>query len=458
MRVRLESLGCRLNIGEMEELARTFAAGGHRVVGPGDETDLVVFNTCAVTRMASRKSRKLLRQLRRRHPSARLVATGCYAELSPDRVREIGVDLVVSNRHKDELPVRLERAGLLDPGDPVRAPASSPFPGPSAGRTRAFVKVQDGCDNRCTFCIVTVARGKSRSRRPGDVVREVARLAEAGFREVVLSGVHLGAWGHDLSPTRRLAELLDRLLADTHIERIRLSSLEPWDLDASLFDRWADPRLLPHLHLPLQSGSDRILERMARRTTRRDFAALVSAARERIADLSVTTDIIVGFPGEEDADFEQTLEFVNEMAFAGIHVFRYSRRAGTAAARMPGAVSDAVIRARSARLHSLAAERAAGFRAGLLGRTAPVLWETAEPWGDGLRWTGLTANYVRVVTETTADIDLRNQVVDAHLVGQEPAALVGVTPHAPASTSLHPEPHAGMFEIPAPRSSTGRTP
>lgn len=430
MRVRLESIGCRLNLGEAERMGRTFAGRGHRIVGPGDDADLVVFNSCAVTHVASRKSRKLLRQIRRRHPDATLVATGCYSELSAREVVALGVDRVVSNRDKDRLPDILERDGLIHDADPVPDAMAAIVPESSHSLTRAFVKVQDGCDNRCTFCIVTIARGDSRSRPAEAVVSEIRELVQLGYREVVLSGVHLGSWGQDLQPVRGLGDLLDRILSETDLARLRLSSLEPWDLSPDFFDLWSDLRLLPHLHLPLQSGCDLTLERMARRTTQREFRSLVEAARERIPDVSITSDVIAGFPGEDDAEFEDSFAFIRDLDLSGLHVFRYSARDGTAAARMPGRVAEAAIKERSRRMHALAARQEERFRRRFLGRRLEVLWESSEAWGDGLRWSGLTGNYLRVVTATGPDTDLANRLRTTELIEPASGALVGLVPES----------------------------
>ena len=294
MRVRLESIGCRLNIGEIEAMARQLAAQGCRIAGPGEPADLCILNSCTVTAIAARKSRQLIRQLRRACPDATIVATGCYSELSPDEVRALGVDLVVPNSDKDRTVEILNSAGMLRPrgteGDDV---PSFRAEDPSA-RTRAFVKVQDGCDNRCAFCVVTVARGGGRSVSDSEVIREIDHLVELGYREVVLSGVHLGSYGHDLGDRRGLERLIRRILDETPLTRLRLSSIEPWDLDPEFFELYGDRRLLPHLHLPLQSGSDATLRRMARRTTRRDYRGLVTAARQAIPDVSISTDIMAG--------------------------------------------------------------------------------------------------------------------------------------------------------------------
>jgi len=446
MNIRLESLGCRLNIGEMEALGRQLASRGHALVGPGEPADLCLLNTCTVTAVASRKSRQVLRQLRRSNPGAAVVATGCDAEMAPDRLRRLGLDLVVGNDAKDRLVDVLEQCGLLVESGPAPA-TDAPRSPAEAGRTRAFLKVQDGCDNRCAFCVVTLARGEGRSRSAEDVAREVHDLTAAGFREVVLSGVHLGSWGHDQAPRRVLADLVRHLLETTGLERLRLSSVEPWDLTADLFELYRDPRMLPHLHLPLQSGCDATLRRMARRTTCDEFRRLVDRARAIEPDLSVSTDIIVGFPGETDAEFATSLSMVEEIAFSRLHVFRYSRRDGTAAAAMPRQVPGDVAAARSRAMHELGAALERRFNRRFLGRSLPVLWEVGEPFGDGLRWSGLTPHYVRVHTETAAHVDLTNRVTDTRLAEPLPGALLGHVPGLSFDRLVEPEPGPGRLPV-----------
>lgn len=435
MRVRVDSVGCRLNIGEAEHLARALSSRGHRIVGPGEAADLMVFNSCAVTHIAARKSRKLIRHWRRANPTASLVVTGCYAELSPAEVADLGVDLVVGNSLKDELPDVLEAEGLLAVAQVLPAPEAFPLQVDDAsggaherggGRTRAFVKVQDGCDNKCTFCVVTVARGDSRSRAATEIVAQIQELVDAGYQEAVLCGVHLGSYGHEAGHERGLFELVRMILGETAIPRLRLSSLEPWDLGPQFFSLWGqDGRLQPHVHLPLQSGCNETLQRMARRTDQTSFRRLVAQARQYIPDLSVTTDVIVGFPGETDAEFETSIAFVEEMEFAKLHVFRYSPREHTAAASMPGHLEPAVAQARSNRMHALGAELEAGFRARFLGKSFEVLWESAEPRPEGLQWSGLTGNYIRVVTGTDERVDLANQVTETVITGELPGAMIG---------------------------------
>jgi threonylcarbamoyladenosine tRNA methylthiotransferase MtaB len=424
MRVRLESVGCRLNIGEVEAMARSLAAAGHRVVGPGEPAELCILNTCSVTSIASKKSRQLIRHLRRSHPRAAVVVTGCDTELAPEAALSAGVDLVVGNADKDRLLEMAAAAELL------REPApdldgTGLFPPGGGSRTRAFLKVQDGCDNRCAFCVTTIARGSARSVPADDLVHEVRALLDLGYREVVLSGVHLGSYGHDAGDRSGLHRLVARLLADTDVPRLRLSSLEPWDVEPSFFELFAEPRLLPHLHLPLQSGCEATLRRMARRTTPEEFSRLVARARRAVPGLSLTTDIIVGFPGESEEEFEASIDFVEALGFARLHVFRYSRRAGTLAATMPDQVPAPVAQERSRRMHALGAELERRFNTKLVGTTAQILWETSEDLGGLKRWSGLTPNYVRLSATTSPDEDLTNRVTPVEIVEAVPGGVVG---------------------------------
>jgi threonylcarbamoyladenosine tRNA methylthiotransferase MtaB len=426
MWVRLESLGCRLNTSEIESLAREFIAAGHKVVGPDEPANLCVLNTCAVTHIATRKSRQVIRQLKRSHPEAAIVVTGCYAELEAEQIAALGVDMVVGNQQKDRLVELVEQQGMdappLEEQDPRALDFSFHYVYPGA-HTRAFIKVQDGCDNRCTFCIVTVARGNSRSRPIDQVITEVQGLVSAGYQEVVLSGVHLGSYGHDWEDRQGLFHLVRRLLNETDVARLRLSSLEPWDLDADFFSLWQNPRLGRHLHLPLQSGCDATLRRMSRRTNTAAFAKLVRAARAAIPDASITTDIIVGFPGETESEFNVSLNFVEEMAFAKLHVFRYSRRDRTAAASMPGQIPPELRTERSRRMHILSGKLEQTFRQRFLGRTMDVLWETGEPDGQALLWKGLTDNYLRV--SAPGGPGLRNHITPVHLTAETDDGLLG---------------------------------
>ncbi|NLH09526.1 MAG: tRNA (N(6)-L-threonylcarbamoyladenosine(37)-C(2))-methylthiotransferase MtaB [Chloroflexi bacterium] len=414
-RVYLDFVGCRLNQAEIERMGRQFVARGDVLTDSPADADLVVVNTCAVTNTAARKSRQRIRQVGRTNARAEIVATGCYAELSPEKLASLpGVAHVVGNMQNDHLVALIsgEDTGPLYEREPL---LREPLPPGTLGRTRAFVKVQDGCDNRCTFCVTTLARGDGRSRAPEEVIEEVNLLVDMGYQEVVLTGVHLGSYGKDRGDGFRLFELVRALLLRTDVPHLRLSSLEPWDLAPGFFDLWAAPRLGAHLHLPLQSGCNATLRRMARRTTQASFAALVEAARARIPDLALTTDIIVGFPGETDEEFEESLRFVQEMDFARLHVFPYSKRPGTAAARMPNQVPPEVVAERKARMLAHSDAQWEAFQARHVGRTYDVLWESARgATPDGFIWSGLTGNYLRVVT--TSPADLANTITPARLL------------------------------------------
>ena len=442
MRVFLDQLGCRLNFSENSSLAGRLSAAGHRIVGRPEDAHVIVLNTCAVTAQAARKSRQASRHLHKRNPNARIAITGCYATLAPQESAQLpGVELVADNQSKEMLHTLLEpwSAQFSDPDDLDRIqPHGTPFsPAPAGddrGRTRAFVKVQDGCQNRCTFCIVTALRGDSRSRPTADVVREVQELVENGYREAVLTGVHLGAYGRDLpgSAHTDLKELTAAILTDTDIARLRLSSLEPWELADGFFDLWQrwPGRLCPHLHLPLQAGTDAQLRRMARRCTVASFRKLVADARAAIPDLIVTSDLIVGFPGETDADFEEGLCFVEEMRFAHAHIFPFSARAGTAAAGFDGQVSKARKQERSRRMHQIAARTGQLERIRNVGTTRPVLWEGGgqqlSDQADKVLLNGLTDNYLRVMAQAPAGLDLGNKITPVRLDELHGETLYGV--------------------------------
>jgi len=394
-------------------MAREFAAAGHAIVGDPAQADVCIVNTCAVTASAERKSLRLVRALARANPAARIALTGCYATLKPAKCAALpDVAWVVPNSEKEQT---VKIVGATPPQ--TRHP---PFAIRHSLRTRAFVKVQDGCDNHCTYCITRLLRGPARSRPVGDVVAAVRALVEAGCQEAVLTGANLGAYGRDLGLPNGLRALVETLLARTDLPRLRLSSLEPWDLDQDFFGLWENPRLCRQLHLPLQSGCDETLRRMGRRTTTAEFVRLVEAARAAISDLAVTSDIIVGFPGEDEAAFRTSYNFAAAIEFARLHVFPYSSRPGTAAARLPDQVDRAERQARARAMRALSAEQAQRFRRRFVGREIKVLWEQRRR--DGL-WPGLTDNYLQVVTQTGDQ--LHNQLTDTRLLALQNGHLVG---------------------------------
>ncbi len=419
MNVYLESVGCRVNRSEVEELAREFSAAGHHVLPCASGADAIIVNTCAVTSAAERKSRRCVARLARRSPAAHLAVIGCYASLAPGRCAELpGVAWVIPNSHKQRTML------LLTPtsgADPPRGRGQAVGAEREVMRTRAFLKAQDGCDNRCTYCITRLARGPASSRPLPELVARVQDLVADGYQEIVLTGVNLGSYGRDLGLDGGLRTLVQALLRYTDVARLRLTSLEPWDIDEDFFELWSSSRLCRQLHVPLQAGCDHTLRRMGRRTTVASFARLMEAARAAIPDLAVTTDLIVGFPGEDEASFVASRDFVTEMAFARLHVFPYSPRPGTAAARLPGQLPLAVRLARARKVREMGAELASRFQREFVGRCMTVLWERRRT--DGW-WRGLTSNYVQVRTRTNAD--LHNQLVatyllcagDGHLLGQ----------------------------------------
>jgi threonylcarbamoyladenosine tRNA methylthiotransferase MtaB len=361
-----------------------------------------------------------------------VVATGCLASLDGSSVLETGADLIIGNDAKDHLPRILKDEGVLPP---PAAAAEEPRDALLRSRTRAFLKIQDGCDNRCSFCVVTLARGAGRSRPVEEVLTDVRHLLALGYREIVLSGVHLGSFGHDRGDRRGLEHLVRRLLSDTAIERLRLSSLEPWDLEEEFFELFENPRLLPHLHLPLQSGCDATLGRMARRSDRAGFALLVRAARGAAPDISITTDVMVGFPGETEDEFEESIDFVESLSFSRLHVFRYSRRPGTAAASMPHQVPGPLAAERCRRMIELGGRLQHRFNSRFVGATLPVLWEARRAEGDRLRWSGLTDHYVRVTTTTGTAADLDNRIAPVRVLDSEADGLVGTLTEASESRS-----------------------
>lgn len=419
MKIFLDTIGCRLNQAEIEAYARQFRAAGHTLVASPEDADLAVVNTCAVTSAAVADSRQKIRQIGRLGAN-QIVATGCWATLKPSEAAALpGVWQVVSNAQKDQLvPDLLQIPAEVFDQEPVER---EPIPGARA-RTRVFIKVQDGCDNRCTFCVTTIARGAGRSRPIPEILREVQRIE--GAKEIVLTGVHLGSWGNDFSPPMKLQDLVQALLAESDIPRIRLSSLEPWDLDQEFFQLWENIRLCRHLHLPLQSGCALTLRRMNRKTRPEEYAALVEAARQIIPDVAITTDVIVGFPGETPEEFQESLAFVHRMNFSGGHVFAYSARSGTVAARMADQVPQALRKTRSARMREVFAESASAYQMRFVGQVLSVLWENATALGtQGWEMSGLTGNYLRVRAHTRRG--LWNQITPVKLSEARPEGLIG---------------------------------
>lgn len=423
MKIFVDSVGCRLNQSEAERYAHQLRSAGHEVAKSADGADLAIVNTCAVTSAAASDSRQKIRQAARAGASE-VIVTGCWSTQDPDSAAALpAVSKVVPNLVKDDLVINLFGAHS-GAGKSVDISIETESSLDENKRTRAFIKVQDGCDNHCTFCVTTIARGAGRSRSISEIVAEIQASVADGAQEIVLTGVHLGSWGYDFSTPSHLRVLVEAVLTDTDAARLRLSSLEPWDLDENFFELWQawGSRLCRHLHLPLQSGSTGTLRRMARKTTPHAFRSLAAAARHAIPGLALTTDIIVGFPGETAAEFAESLGFVDEMAFAGGHVFTYSARPGTAANRMPNPVPKTTAHERSRAMREVLDASAARFRRGFVGEKLDVLWENgAIPDPDyicetqGWQVNGLTDNFLRV--QASAPRRLWNVITPVQLEG-----------------------------------------
>ncbi|PPK76088.1 threonylcarbamoyladenosine tRNA methylthiotransferase MtaB [Methylobacter tundripaludum] len=425
MKVHLKTLGCRLNEAELETWAQAFQKSGHQITKQAEAAHLIVINSCAVTQDAARKSRQLIRRIHRDNPQAKLVVSGCYATLNEDEAASLlGVDLIVSNKDKDQLVEKTLAELNMD-----SMPALSTEPGEislfTRGRQRAFVKVQDGCRYRCTFCIVTVARGEENSRPVQAVIDEINALHRQGITEVILTGVHLGGYGSDLG--NNLSDLIKAILAETGIPRLRLGSLEPWELPDDFFKLFDNPRLMPHLHLPLQSGSDTVLRRMARRCKTEEFASIVNQLRAQIPNFNVTTDIIVGFPGETEQEWQESFNFIKQTGFGHIHIFTYSSREGTKAAGLPDQLSNDIKKQRSKQLHELAEEMKLKFFADNVGNQFPVLWEgySEALADDKQRVFGYTPNYLRVGCVIGNDVSVENQTLNCAVTAVGESCVVG---------------------------------
>lgn len=439
LKIAFETLGCKVNQAESEKLAREFAAAGYRLVPSSDFADIYILNTCTVTQTADRKSRHWLRMARRRNPEALLVATGCYAEHAAAEIAKIeGIGLVVGNKNKARLVDLVERnlslRGVISPKSDDEAISSSPGKNTASlcqseraeiieltegiSRTRTFIKVQDGCHNFCAYCIVPFVRSVETSLPAAQVIIEIQARQAEGFKEIVITGVEVGSYQDNATD---LTGLLQRVLAETSIERIRLSSLQPAEITNGLLALWQNPRLCRHFHLSLQSGSDGVLKRMNRRYTASEYAKAVSLIRTAVPEAAITTDVIAGFPGETETEFDESYTFCRRMAFARLHIFPYSIRKGTKAAGLPGQVDDKTKKQRTDRMLALAEECIRNFSGKFIGKTMPVLFEQKEK----NLWSGLTDNYIRVYVESGED--LTNEIKEVKLAEILGEGVRGIT-------------------------------
>jgi threonylcarbamoyladenosine tRNA methylthiotransferase MtaB len=382
----------------------------------------VIINTCTVTAAAASDSRQKIRQAARAG-AGQIVVTGCHATLYPSEIASLtGVTQVIGNQYKDDL-ISLLLDQSPDGADRL-AIRREPIPG-NRLRTRAFIKVQDGCDNYCTYCITRLARGKGRSRSVAQVLVDIQSALTGGAKEIVLSGVHLGSWGYDFSPPQLLKNLVRAILDETGSPRVHLSSLEPWDITPDFFDLWQDRRMCRHLHLPLQSGSLYTLKRMGRKITPMEYSELVEYARQAIPGLAVTTDIITGFPGEDEEEFTESIEFVKSIRFANGHVFTFSPRPATPAASLREKVPEKIAKQRNALMRDVFHQAADDYLLLNIGRDLPVLWEKASMVdGSHAQMSGLSDNYLRV--RAISDKACQNQISKVHITGFVDGGLEGV--------------------------------
>jgi len=425
--VSLATLGCKTNQFESAAMEEQLQDAGYQVVPFNQGADLVVINTCTVTAATDAQSRNLIRRARRLNPACRVVVTGCYAQIDPQPLMQLpGVALVLGNAEKKDLLsyLGMGRDGLVQVGD-IRTQSTAEVPALSsfAGRSRAFLQIQNGCDAFCSYCIIPYARGRSRSVPVDQVLAQVQRLLAAGFPEIVLTGIHIGCYGLDFQTTFPLVKLVEQICQDTTITRLRLGSLEPLEISDELIERVAiSPVLCRHFHIPLQAGDDNVLQRMGRNYSTATFATLVEKIHKRMPDAAIGLDVICGFPGETDQEFENTFNFLKNLPFTHLHVFPFSRRPGTPAAQMPDQVPTSIAKERAARLRSLGEEKLVHFCKSFIGTSLEVVSESGdrEP-----RWKGLTRNYLHVKVDGSAPSSGQCRFV--RILQVESSELVGMT-------------------------------
>ena len=407
MKVFLNMVGCRLNQAEIEHLALSLTESGVEVVSNPEEADEIVINTCCVTAKASADSRKMLRHHKALFPNAHVIGTGCWVSTSKDKLteRQQMLDQAYDNTQKEQILLDLiEKASPEIFGSGYYRPNLG-----SRNRTRGFVKVQDGCDNRCAYCLTQVARGKSVSTDANSVIAYSRKLHNLGVKEIVLTGVQLGSWGKDLLPRQSIGDLVKKLLDQTETTRIRLSSIEPWDVSPELISLFEDPRLCPHLHIPLQSGSDEILRKMNRPMNTARFREILKHIRGANPDIAITTDIICGFPGETEEIFDHSLEFLRDCQFSGGHVFPFSALQGTTAFTMEAQVPHSIRRERTTTVRQVLDEAERAFISRRLGKTAKVLFEGKAKFQGEWIWQGWSEDFLKVFAPS--EEDLHNQIL-----------------------------------------------
>lgn len=419
----LHNLGCKVNAYETEAMQHLLEGAGYEIVPFTQKADVYVINTCSVTNMADRKSRQMLHKAKKNNPDSIVVAAGCYVQTSEKEVlNDLSVDIVIGNDRKHDLVRLLEEYSLDSVNDTVddindgKHDFEELFIDQTKEHTRAFIKVQDGCNQFCSYCIIPYARGRVRSRRFENVIAEVERLAANGFKEVVLTGIHLSSYGVDFEEATGLLELIQAVNAVKGIERIRLGSLEPKIVTEHFASELSKlDKICPHFHLSLQSGCDATLKRMNRKYTTKEYERGCELLRKYFVHPAITTDVIVGFPGETEEEFEQTKAYLEHIHFYEMHIFKYSKRKGTRAAVMPDQIDEQVKAARSEKLIALGHDMSKEFRKFYIGKNEEVLFEEKAVIGDKEYFVGYTKEYVKVAKKT--DENLENQIVSGRISG-----------------------------------------
>ena len=419
----LHNLGCKVNAYETEAMQHLLEEAGYEIVPFTQKADVYVINTCSVTNMADRKSRQMLHKAKKNNPDSIVVAAGCYVQTSEKEVlNDLSVDIVIGNDRKHDLVRLLEEYSLDSVNDTVddindgKHDFEELFIDQTKEHTRAFIKVQDGCNQFCSYCIIPYARGRVRSRRFENVIAEVERLAANGFKEVVLTGIHLSSYGVDFEEATGLLELIQAVNAVNGIERIRLGSLEPKIVTEHFASELSKlDKICPHFHLSLQSGCDATLKRMNRKYTTKEYERGCELLRKYFVHPAITTDVIVGFPGETEEEFEQTKAYLEHIHFYEMHIFKYSKRKGTRAAVMPDQIDEQIKAARSEKLIALGHDMSKEFRKFYIGKNEEVLFEEKAVIGDKEYFVGYTKEYVKVAKETAENLE--NQIVSGRISG-----------------------------------------
>lgn len=419
----LHNLGCKVNAYETEAMQHLLEEAGYEIVPFTQKADVYVINTCSVTNMADRKSRQMLHKAKKNNPDSIVVAAGCYVQTSEKEVlNDLSVDIVIGNDRKHDLVRLLEEYSLDSVNDTVddindgKHDFEELFIDQTKEHTRAFIKVQDGCNQFCSYCIIPYARGRVRSRRFENVIAEVERLAANGFKEVVLTGIHLSSYGVDFEEDTGLLELIQAVNAVKGIKRIRLGSLEPKIVTEHFASELSKlDKICPHFHLSLQSGCDATLKRMNRKYTTKEYERGCELLRKYFVHSAITTDVIVGFPGETEEEFEQTKAYLEHIHFYEMHIFKYSKRKGTRAAVMPDQIDEQIKAARSEKLIALGHDMSKEFRKFYIGKNEEVLFEEKAVIGDKEYFVGYTKEYVKVAKKT--DENLENQIVSGRISG-----------------------------------------